>query len=68
LISGYSGWGSYQLSRELLEGLWWVVAASDDWILDNLKGDGRGGEDRWRQVLELANIDADVDVNRWGKA
>ena len=37
LLAGYSGWGPYQLQREIESGSWWVVAASHTLILDCLR-------------------------------
>ena len=43
LLAGYSGWGPWQLQSELASGLWWVVAASHELILELLTGASCGG-------------------------
>lgn len=39
LLAGYSGWGPGQLSMEIADGAWYVVAASDSLILECLRGE-----------------------------
>lgn len=41
LLSGYSGWGPWQLQQELRGGTWLPVAASQAVIMDCLQGGGR---------------------------
>ncbi len=43
LLSGYSGWGPWQLQQELRGGTWLPVAASQAVIMDCLQGEGGGG-------------------------
>ncbi len=38
VMAGYAGWAPYQLSQEVKNGSWWIVAASKDVILDSLNG------------------------------
>lgn len=63
LLSGSSGWGPYQLSSEVLEGCWFVVAASNTVIQDLLNVEtcpedaSAPVRDRmWQQLLDLAQL------------
>lgn len=44
IYSGYSGWGAGQLEAEIVEGSWYVVAASPDDPFDRPEG-------QWQRVL-----------------
>lgn len=63
LLTGTSGWGPYQLSNEVLEGSWFVVAASNTVVQDFLNIETCQKEmvapvrDRmWLQLLHLAQL------------
>ena len=43
LLAGYSGWGPWQLKKEIEAGHWWVVAASHSLILECLQDCASGG-------------------------
>lgn len=63
LLTGTSGWGPYQLSSEVLEGCWFVVAASNTVVQDFLNVEtcpedaSAPVRDRmWQQLLDLAQL------------
>lgn len=50
---GYAGWGADQLDRERVDGSWWVVEASADFIFETEVSV------MWEEALALLGVDAD---------